>query len=260
MPNYICNRNGKRRRTYGTYRPRKRRAINNSIHNAIQDTQIRTLRRTLNRRTGGQLGVELKYKDGNNGTTLVDDIWRQVTSTMNSVSAGTGANERDGRQILVKGIYSHIELSSFSKEQQLVRLALVLDTQYNSIDDNVNGNSGTDVFLNEVGDAGNTISDFRNLDNTTRFKVLYDKTVKLNPSLAGGAVDGQILINGNNPKMYIKVAKKLNLRVNYKSADGTAPAIVDNALYWIATQSRETSAPLNSDVGIVVKHRMRFIG
>ena len=254
------NRCGKRRRTYATYRPRKRRALTNSIHNAIQDTQIRTLRRTLNRRTGGQLGVELKYKDGNNTSTLVDNQWMQITSPMNAVAAGTGANERDGRQILLKGIYSHIEVSSFALEQQYFRIALVLDTQYNSIDNNVNGDTGSQIFLNENGDAGNPTSDFRNLENTSRFKVLYDKTIKLNPMIAGGAPNDILQYQGNRPKVDLKVAKKLNMKVNYKSADGTAPAIVDNALYWIACQTRETAGELNTNIGILVKHRMRFIG
>lgn len=254
---------GKRRRvTAFSRRPMKRRNTSKYRRNAYnRASTVMAMRRTLNQRTGGQLGAELKYKDGNNSLVIPTNSWTQVTDVMNGIATGSSSTQRDGRQIIIKGVYSHIEIFSEIVEENYVRLALVLDTQYNGQTSNVNQDTNSEIFLNAIGDSGNPVTDFRNLDNTTRYKVLTDKVLKLRPSVGAGVASGDTLETaGNRPKHVYRLAKRLNMKVNYQDTTADASSIVDNALFWIMCRQNPSNPGFDRPIAVTVKHRVRFVG
>lgn len=139
-------------------------------------------------RTGGFYGpgvprgvVEKKYIDSNISGTLTSTYNSYL---LNGIAAGTGANQRIGRKIVMTSLFFRwrigVDLNSGTNYLNSVpgdaRLVIVYDSQANGT-----APTWTDVFTNASPVA------LMNMANRDRFKVLFDKMVFL-----GGTVKFQL--------------------------------------------------------------------
>ncbi len=137
--------------------------------------------RRLNVRTGGFLGLELKFSD----EVIVNDAFATTWATMTAgvdvlsgVAQGDGEIQRDGRKYLIHSISVKLRVHAIAIESATApdddlhgRFALVLDTQTNGAQ-----LTATDVM---VGSTNEDRLSFRNLQQVKRFRVLWDRSFLL---------------------------------------------------------------------------------
>jgi len=142
-----------------------------------------------NLRTSGMTGREKKWKDIYAGWTAVGAGLGAANgdpspaNTLAGVKIGTGATQREGRQIDLQSIHIRgaIRLDAVDSKSVahngcgLCRIAVVLDRQTNSTTTPL---AATTVFQTQTG--GNDVLAYRNLDNVRRFHVLRDELVAMN--------------------------------------------------------------------------------
>ncbi len=142
----------------------------------------------MNWRTGGFNGIEKKFLDTELASTQLTTSWAAFnptgtgcTDSLSVPAEGNGESQRIGRAFTIDSIYIRGVLSSTLKESQAApvqdfrsRVIVYIDTQTNS----------AEATATEIMDAGGAsdILAFRNLQNTHRFKVLFDKTVTFSTS------------------------------------------------------------------------------
>ncbi len=137
-----------------------------------------------NRRTGGYAGIERKFFDTCGTDVAFQSTWTQLAPTtpaaINCISAmvqGDGESEHLGRTYVMHALYMKFnviiptqEMLTTPMPDVLYRFLVVLDTQTNGA-----AVTGTDVMQTS---ACSDINSFRNLQNSTRFRVLYDTGVR----------------------------------------------------------------------------------
>lgn len=144
--------------------------------------------RRSNARTGGFVDVENKFLDSELTLTATTTTWQALnpagTGCTNSLSVpaqGDGESERDGRVYYIKSLHLRGSVQMTASESDngpqgpaYTRVVVYWDTQTNAAEA-----TATDIM-----DAGGTSDSlaFRNLQNSKRFVVLYDKTVKVTPT------------------------------------------------------------------------------
>ncbi len=129
------------------------------------------------------------------------------TSTLFNIGTGNGPSQRIGRKITVTDIYIRLNFEFVNSTQanldvakighETVRCMLVWDKQANGV-----GPRSTQILLTDVYD------DFRNLANTKRFTILYDRTWTFNR---------QTVAEGNGTtRSSQSVHKEFNKRISKK--------------------------------------------
>lgn len=128
------------------------------------------------------------------GDTVVGTTGNYV-GTINNISQGTGETQRIGRKVIIRSLSLRGEvkmpneantvLNAASINCDVVRLMIVQDKQTNGNVANL-----TDIFSYNFS-SGSPVVDwraFRTMDNINRFKILVDKTFKINNQIftAGG--------------------------------------------------------------------------
>lgn len=210
-----------------------------------------------NMRTGGFLGIEKKFFDTEHTGYNVTAAWANVSPTttmLSCVEQGNGQSQRNGKkyQILsihIKGVIDvdAVESSNSPLPDQVARVALVLDTQSNGA-----ALTATDVFS----DTGTVDAfAFRNLEYTTRFKVLSDQTFVLKVSQANTNEGGVNLFAHGQNKQYFTMnhvfKKPLDVIMDGTTAD--IARCVNNSLQLVAVGDS-----LNSN--LAYQARLRFLG
>lgn len=214
-----------------------------------------------NARTGGFLGQELKYYDTSFGPTpVVATITSAETDpltvlTLSAPAQGDGAQNRDGKQIIIKNINVRGEVHRENVSAQttvpghmVVVVALVLDQQSNGAQLN-----SEDVY-NQPG-VGNTTNAVRNLEYSKRFKVLaYERLEFDSPPFIW---NGSNMNVGGSVKKF-EWNKKVNIPVNFTT--GTTAGIsnvVDNSLHVVAWATIATTPDI---AYLEYAARIRFVG
>ena len=197
----------------------------------------RTVRRALprpklplNLRTGGNLGREVKWVDYRREDTVKydplagaveDQQFRFNPSTpgttdfgcYNAIQQGTGVNQRDGRKIVMTSWHVNWRASCANTLDRSFRLVLVCDTQNNS---QTRAPTIQTVFEGIGIDQTTNTLQFRNLEQTQRFKILYDKTHVIKQDISstqtGGTTDGFVSTEGTRTG---KINIKMRIPVNY---------------------------------------------
>jgi hypothetical protein len=258
---------GFKKRRYSSYEIERKRQAAIARRRARAANIYRNMQRQMgpvaNPRTGGFLGIEKKFYDVSLTaaalTAPLDATGGEhnpsATVTLNTVAQGDGESNRDGRQISMDSIYVKgnifVDLQAnqtTSVQAGVVFVALVLDTQCNG----ANFNS-EDVFKNQSGSSRLAASPFRNLQYTSRFKVLEQICVKLqDPNFA---YDGTNL-ERNGFDIPFTFYKKLNgLRVTYSATTSSVANIIDNNLGIVAYTTSTDLTPL-----LYYHSRLRFRG
>lgn len=255
----------KRSRTYATYKFNsfgpsfKRRRTNSGVQVRSQGATRSFVPRSL----GTPMALtERKYFDSNVAVNIVaiSSSWSGAEVdpvTLNTLCVpvlGSDYNNRIGRKIQVLSIKIRGSFGVPAQTSQVsadtpskVRLALVLDKQTNATQLNAE-----DVFSS--GGAADAINMFQNPAFFGRFRILKDKTYKLqDPNFVYDGTDlkqqGLIL----NFKMTHKFAKPIYIHFNSTNG-GTVADIVDNSFHLICGASSVLLVP-----GISYKVRTTFI-
>lgn len=277
MDNFFKSTYGKRtmaRRMSWQGPPPKRARYSNAGARGIPVISTFGIRRTMparrwnrgtlkNMRQGGFVGQELKYFDTSN---ILDALVAPTDAAGGEVDPGTlltlccpvqgsGATNRDGRRIVMKSIQlsgsiitapNPDEADMPAQAQYFV--ALVQDTQTNAAQ-----LSSEDVFANPGANAATAANPFRDLERSTRFKVLKSWYLKqpmltsLNDAAATGSVSGSAV--------RFSYYSKLSIPVEFVANAGTVADVQDNSLHLIAYTNSTGLAP-----SISYNCRVRFVG
>lgn len=220
-----------------------------------------------NLRTGGLQGIEVKYADyTKSGTAIASSAAAAgaeydptTVLCLNGIAQGDTASSRDGNKVNLKKLSIRGQIYFPAREAVVnppnfpnVFIALVLDTQTNGAQLN-----SEDVFKNISGVAAQATTPFRNMEFTTRFRVL--KEVKVMPTIQ--AVNSGAANEYGNAGMYklwnMHVDLK-NLLVQYKLTTGNIDAISDNSLHIIAYTELADVSNVAPEIGY--NARLRFVG
>lgn len=212
----------------------------------------------VNRRTGGYVDLEKKFKDLDFTSTVFSTSWITMEdSTAKCLSAtaiGDGPENRDGRVYHVTAIeiigqigQPALEAQSSLSSNKTCRLKLVLDKQTNAA-------QMTGAQLMDEG-GSNNIDSFRLLENTRRFTVLKSKQILLKPhNVAQGEVDKFASATLITPfKIYHSFKKPLRVQCIGGQSTAVIESIADNSLHLVGC-STSAAATLNYQV------RIRFQG
>ncbi len=243
---------------------------------ASANRQLAKLRRTLTRgrapirrgtniRIGGFIGMEAAYLDAQKtiaaiaNTTWAGGEFDPTANCLNSVDVGTGNTGRKGRLIHMKSIFVNGTIDLNLKADQTdadafgfgVRIMLILDKQTNGAQLNAEDVMESTVFSPDY-------TGFRNLENTTRFQVLADRTVTMNYTAAfndatgaAGVATGNFIATRKHFKM--KHIWKQPLRVTFKDTGNGVADITDNSVHLIVCDSTANA------ILVGYNSRMRFI-
>lgn len=191
-----------------------------------------------NLRTGGFCGKELKFKDETVvGATVDYAIGGAMQDPANNHIGGVaqdgsgGVSTRDGRAVDIKSIKIRGQLkmpessATTSPDQARVcTVALVLDTQTNKAQ-----MSPTDCFV----DHGNNDTDyiaFRNLEYSSRFRVLWSKKFVFNPRTVHvtDATNDNITLE---QRKYFEINWNGDVPVHYTSTGQSIAYVMDNSFH-----------------------------
>jgi len=225
-------------------------------------------RQIANARTGGLLGVEVKFLDApktataltapTDATTGMHDPSSIVTGCLSAPAQGDGPTNRDGARIAIKSIYVNGMLTVAAQADQtgadhagVVFIALVLDKQTNAAQ-----MTSELCFTNQNAAAASASCPQRNMSYTKRFDVLKTKTIRLPmPTIA---FDGtNIEQSGYHLPWKLKKRFPEGLKVQFAASSTTADVanVIDNSLHIIAYTTNTSLAP-----NILYNSRMRFVG
>lgn len=272
---YYYHRRQRQRRPMSTRRynyaptraPKRRRTTRPTRAPTRMPTYVPT-RMPLNRRIGGYVGKELKWNDtvytGNIVRTKTGAVAEDATAqSLTNISPGTGPTQRDGIKVMIKHIFIQGQIAFVGCLDQSagpppaavadstvpsIKLWLVMDRQ-------TNGAQMTSTeFLNQ--DHSNTYNSvtFRNLENSTRFKVLAEKTIMARSLPGHSAVTSGMIIP------FKMKATNVDCYQRYIGTDGTVGSIADCSLHLLCMKSYydSGSADLTSDATLTYVARTRF--
>lgn len=217
----------------------------------------------MNQRTGGFLGLELKFFDNKRpNVTLAasndassGELDPAADDCLNAIKEGPGQQQRIGRKCVLKSIHvtgqvesDGIDLTGVGLRKAYFFIALVLDTQTNgaTLD-------SEDVFTNLAADADLSASPARNIEHQSRFKIL--KSVRLSQPVSSVITDGAVTGSVSGYQIPFTLNAKMNLPVNFVSVDGGIASIVDNSVHLIGWASNTEMAPK-----VTYGSRVRFLG
>lgn len=210
---------------------------------------------SLNKRTGGFEGIELKFIDtdlpaaalGFSSNGIHDPTGDQLTP----IAQGAGESNRVGRKVKIKSLELNYVIhmdSQIDAETGFtgadVRMIIVQDTQTNGVK-----MDGGDFFIG-------ALLGFRNLEQGSRFIVLSDKTIAVRPTAGGfgGSTPDAVAIGCQvTGRIYLP----LNVVQEYNHSDGDISRVTTNSLHlWCVYGSAEGTGGM----GLQYSCRCRFVG
>jgi len=230
---------------------------------AAQLRRAATINKTLNMRTGGFLGIEKKFFDTYLATTALasgangagGELDPATDNCLNAVVQGDGESNRDGKNYIIKSLHflGRVVVNSQANKTvgwvpPSVFIAIVLDTQTNGAQLN-----SEDVYTNPAGSIANSTCMQRNLQYSSRFRVL--KTFKLDFNNPAFAYDGTNMESCGQSQSIEAHLDNLNIKVSCSATTGPIAAITDNSLHVVgfATNVTETA-------NLTYTSRIRFMG
>ncbi len=199
---------------------------------------------------------ENKFVNYSKALTVIGVNWvtrnPATTDCISAVAQGDTDSSRDGRVYYINSAHIRGQVTQPIQEAQgapvgdsVVRILMVLDTQTNKTEMTATDcmdNSGTGDWMG-----------FRNLSNTSRFKVLKDMTIRLETSLNAqneGAVNA-FTTSGLVQPFVINYKFKTPLKVICPLTTAIVGAISDNSIHIVCCSS-------NASNTIEYQSRVRF--
>ncbi len=170
---------------------------------------------------------------------------------MNAVVQGSAQDQRLGKKFTVTGIYARF--SAFVDKEDVtaightesIRIMIFVDNANNSVD------KSTAAGLITASTGFEQPLTHRDMDNTSRYKVLYDKWVPLTGTTQQHDVNKWSL----HKDAFIEVAlPKLNVPVHMSSATGTTGASVQSGAIYVACISSDAASANSQIHGTVRLH------
>ena len=130
---------------------------------------------------------ELKFLDTLQTSNTIQATGEITSTSLNLIDAGTGESERIGRSVILKSIHG----KGFIRLPETMTTSEFAD-QYRIIvyqDKQANGAAATVAQILQSTD----IQSFRNLENTMRFHIMYDKTKTINATASLSTESGRQL-------------------------------------------------------------------
>lgn len=238
--------------------PRKKARYASTVRTSLNPKYLITSRpATKNVRITGYTGMEKHFQDLTKAETVIATTWAGAKlnpATVDCLFAptqGSGVNDRRGIRCTMKSIQVRgLVYKKFDADEDdgsdpvIVRLAIVMDKATNS----------TAITPSLVYDdtEGNKPFRYRNLENTERFRVLFQKCFVLNDlnSFTDGTNTGSISGVGRQFEFY----KDVDVPVKFVSNDGDIGDIQDNSLHVIACCNVANKAYIRYE------SRVRFVG
>ncbi len=184
-------------------------------------------------------GGEMKFHDvAVDDASLAANGQIQNAGTINVIPQGTDENERIGRKVTIKMIMWHYNLklltSSSAGAPDTVRCILYQDKQ-------ANGATATAVNIYET----DNYQSFRNLAETGRFIIHYDKTHALNAMAAAGNGTAN---DAPDFELNRSFFKKVMIPLEYSGTNGTIGEIRSNNLGIIIFSKVGARVQLDSQI------------
>lgn len=243
---------------------RKRTNTSSSKTKRTKKSTYNSRRKQLN---SNDLAAELKFLDtAVTGLTFANaSNWTAgelqpssgCTDCLNAPAQGDSSSERDGKQIAMKSIILHGQITVPTQTNQggqdstgTIFLALVMDTQCNGVALN-----SEDVYTNPSGSSNGSVVPLRNMIGSQRYQVLKTKTIVL-PQV-DTCFDGTNIEQQGYTIPFTMAVNLKNTKVNFSTAVTTAVvgAIVDNSITLIAQIDKNGLAPV-----LTYNCRLRFVG
>jgi len=189
---------------------------------------------------------ELKFKDTGSPFSSVPSNGIIFPLSINEVKQGTGESERIGRNILIKKVMfkGTIHLNSNTQPSNatpqaahdVLRVLVFIDKQSNGSSPGVE-----DILEGTVANPLNhSVNSFRNLANSKRFRILYDKRIVMNANFATVNSADQIISQRKITQFnwYLNV----NIPIEFDGVDGITSEIKSNniGVLLITADSRIT--------------------
>jgi len=198
-------------------------------------------------RTGGYYGrfagrnAEKKFFDGTLGSTACAAAGTILNASLNLIPQGVTESTRVGRKCVVKNLNmkGHVILpatTTAASTSDIVRVIVYLDKQCNGATAGV-----TDIL------EATDIESFRNLANSQRFVVMYDKTKTINLSGCGLAATD----TWAERVIPFKFSKACNIPLEFDSTTGAITEIRSNNIGVLGISE-------SGLVAIQYRWRMRF--
>jgi len=191
-------------------------------------------------------GKELKFLDTEK-TQTSNSSW-DPTTVVNLVGRGNGPTQRIGRSFTIRSIqmrYQIIKPSGLDKAT--FRILVILDRQTNGL-----GFLGSAIIVGGSAFDDTTWRGYRNLENISRFEILWDKTIDLNAYSHDNALTtiAPTTISGT-------YFKKVNIKVEMSGTGETATLtdIKDNSIHVRACSSEQSDT-----IQFKYTFRIRFTG
>lgn len=212
-------------------------------------------KRQANFRTGGFRMQEQKFIDNKKLGDSFAVSWAggemdpATVLSLNGCPQGDSESERIGRAQYVNSIYvkgwcesgiaNEVTLGAAGgSPDAIVRIILLVDTQTNGAQLNAE-----DVMKTIA--TGEDVNSVRNLEFTTRFKILKDKTYKI-PVMNGNYSATTTKFSCAKGLVPFKIGYKFRepMKVQYTGAGGDIANINDNSIHIIGTASTSTASKL----------------
>ena len=171
-----------------------------------------------------------------------------TTLCLNLVRVGDADNNRTGRRIYMKYLYVQGSViipdidgtATAPGDLPEVFLALVMDTQTNGAQLN-----SEDVFTNPAASVTTAVIPMRNLNYSSRFKVLCTKHISFG-DMSLGAISAENYANFGRTKLFRCYVALSDIPVTFASDTGGIADVIDNSLHVIAFCSSTSLAPVIS--------------
>ena len=186
-------------------------------------------------------------------TSLNDNTMSNTTNVIpiNLIAAGTGSWNRVGRMVTMKSIRCRFNVTmtvtgTEYNDSRCVRYLIVYDRQPNGT---LPKKSDILSIKNQDGTEFAHWNSMLNYDNMSRFQILKDDVITLNPpprswtvDIIGGSTDREPLPTEASTQQFVDFFLKLNHNTTYKS-ESTPATIADistGALYFVAIADTPT--------------------
>lgn len=192
----------------------------------------------MNTRTGGLIGLELKYVDYEHPnvpilTTVGGSTQDPLTAlALNAIGQGTGESQRLGLRAVIKSLdirgYVDWDATSFSVGS-FVRIVVYMDKQTNS-----STSSTETLLLDDPAGTGQDTLAHRLISNLARFTVLSDTIVKQPPVSPYWNGSAAALSPTSTPFRIRKSFGKNGFVTRFTTTGATIAAIADNSIKILA--------------------------
>lgn len=185
---------------------------------------------------------ELKFFDTAVGDQSVSGTTGVVlSSSLNLIEQGNTGSDRIGRKVTLRSVHLKFKVrqaaaSGSTTTDNLFRIMVYHDKQ-------CNGGAATAALLL----ASDDILGYRNLDNSSRFKILYDTTRAVYTTLSG---NGTTSVSGEK-QVYINVNKKCNIPLEFDASTGAITDLTSSnvgVIVWIQDSAPAVVFQMNARV------------